>query len=228
MADPERPLLDDLAAGIHKPGFRNALGRQALMLAGVFLLGWSALEIAVFFLLEAWLFLSLRAAAEITLEPRFGVVATDPARFLWEFVKHWLVAAVFIGILVGGFGGFVVFPAFTEDAMHEFATEGIRNASLLVGLALLAGSIVFDTARFARRVAAGRKAEETAADDHGLRVALAKVACLAMASFWLGIAARVGLGPNIVAVGIAGAILYVEAVPERATRMFQPPKKSAA
>ena len=91
-----RPLLEDLAEGVRTVRFRNALARQLVMLAGVFVLGWSPLEIAVFFLLEVFLFLSLRAAAEITLQSRFGVGAASAASFAWGFAKHRLVAALFI------------------------------------------------------------------------------------------------------------------------------------
>jgi hypothetical protein len=220
---PLRPLREELAEGVRTPRFRNALARQVLMLAGVFVLGWSALEVAVFFLLEAFLFLSLRAAAEITLEPRFGVQAASAPAFAWEFAKHWMVAAIFIGLMVGGLGAFAVIPAFPEDDRIAFAAEGLWHPSFLIGVTLLAGSLVFDAALFSRRVAAGRAAAEVARDDHGIRMALANVVVLAMVSFWIGIAARVGLGPQVLALGIAGARLYVEAAPDRATRMFKPP-----
>ena len=193
------------------------------MLAGVFGLGWSPLEIAVFFLLEVFLFLSLRAAAEITLEPRYGVQAMSAPAFAWEFAKHWLVAALFMALIVGPLGAFAVIPAFSAEARTAFLEDGIRRPSLLIGVALLAGSLVIDTAFFARRVAAGRSAAEQTRDDQQLRVALATVACLTVASFGLGVAELVGLGPQFLAIVIAGARLYVEAAPRRATRMFQPP-----
>jgi hypothetical protein len=222
---PERPLREELAEGVRTPGFRNAVARQLVMLAGVFVLGWSPIEIAIFFLLEAFLFLSLRAAAEITLEPRFGVQATSAPGFAWEFAKHWLVAAVFMAVLVGGFGVFAVFPAFSGESRISFIEDGMLRPSFIVGLTLLAGSLVFDTALFARRVAAGRSPEDLARDDHGIRAALANVFLLAMASFWIGIAASLGLGPQVFVLGVAAVRLYVEAAPHRATKMFRPPGK---
>ena len=193
------------------------------MLVGVFVLHWSALEIAVFFLVEATLFLSLRAAAEITIESGFGPSATTPARFAWEFVKHWLVAFAFIGLMIGIFGAFAVWPAFGDDATGGFREHALGDPSLLIGLALMAGSLVIDTALFARRVAAGRGAAESAQDTQSVRMALANVVFLALASFCLGIAGRIGLGPQALALAVAGARLYVEAAPRRATRMFAPP-----
>jgi len=218
-----RPLLEELAEGVRTVRFRNALARQLVMLVGVFALGWSALEIAVFFLLEVFLFVSLRAAAEITLESRFGIQAMSGPEFAWEFAKHWIVAAVFIGLIVGGLGAFAVIPAFSAEARAAFMEVGIRRPSLLIGVALLAGSLVIDTAFFARRVAAGRSTAERTRDDEGVRMAAATVACLFAASFGLGLVEGIGLGPQYLAVTIAGARLYVEAVPGRATRMFQPP-----
>ena len=218
-----RPLLEELAEGVRTVRFRNALARQLVMLVGVFALGWSPLEIAVFLLLEVFLFVSLRAAAEITLESRFGIQALSGPEFIWEFAKHWVVAAVFIGLIVGGLGAFAVIPAFSAEARAAFMEDGIRRPSLLIGVALLAGSLIIDTAFFARRVAAGRSTVERTRDDEGVRMAAATVACLFVASFGLGLVEGIGLGPEYLAVTIAGARLYVEAVPRRATRMFRPP-----
>ena len=196
------------------------------MLAGVFLLGWSALEAAVFVLVEAFLFLSLRAAAEITLEPRFGVMASTPARFAWEFFKHWLAAAFFIGLMVFVFGGVLVIPAFPDEEVAAFLAEDVRSPLFVGSLALLLGSLAVDTVRFARRVARGRSSGEMHRDDEGRRAALAVVLCLGLAGFWFGMAARMGLGTKVIALAVAGAVLFVEAAPGRATRLFQPPVPS--
>jgi hypothetical protein len=220
-ADP--PLLRELAEGVRTVGFRNALARQLVMLAGVFGLGWSPLEIAVFFLLEVFLFLSLRAAAEVTVEAGSGVQAVSAPAFAWEFAKLWLVAALLIGLIVGSLGAFAVIPAFSAEARRAFLEDGIRRPTFLIGVALLAGSLVIDTALFARRVAAGRSAPERTRDDQQLRVAVATMACLTAASFGLGLAEWVGGGPQFLALAMAGTRLYVEAVPRRATKMFQPP-----
>ena len=187
-----RPLLEELAEGVRTVRFRNALARQLVMLVGVFALGWSALEIAVFFLLEVFLFVSLRAAAEITLESRLGIQAVTVPSFVWEFAKHWLVAALFIGLIVGALGAFAVIPAFSKEARAAFLEEGMRSPSFLIGFALLAGSLVFDTALFARRVAAGRSAAERTRDDEGVRTAAATMACLIVASFGLGLVEKLG------------------------------------
>jgi hypothetical protein len=199
------------------------LAGQIVLLVGVFVLHWSALAIAFFFLIEATLFLSMRAAAEITLESRFGVVATSPVRFAWEFLKHWLVAVVFIGLMIGIFGAFAVLPAFGDDETGSWREHGLTDPSLLVGLALMTGSLVIDTALFARRVAAGRAAAEQAQDDQSIRVALAGVVFLALGSFLIGIAGRLGLGPQALALAVVGARLFVEAAPRRAASLFAPP-----
>ena len=133
----------------------------------------------------------------------------------------------FIGLIVGALGAFAVIPAFSNEARAAFLAEGMRSPSFLIGFALLAGSLVFDTALFARRVAAGRSAAERTRDDEGVRMAAATMACLVVASFGLGLVEKFGLGPQYLAVTIAGARLYVEAVPRRATLMFQPPGSAA-
>jgi hypothetical protein len=165
----------------------------------------------------------MRAAAEITIESGF---ATSAGRFAWEFAKHFLVAFVFIGLMVGIFGAFAVLPVFGDEAAAALREDGLRRPSLLIGLALMAGKLIVDTALFARRVAAGRAAGEQAEDVQTVRMALATVVFLGLGSFFLGLASQLGLGPQALALAIAGARLYVEAVPRRATALFAPPAPS--
>jgi hypothetical protein len=213
-----RPLREELAAGVRTVGFRNAVVRQFVILTGVFILGWAPLEIAFFFLLEVFLFLSLRAAAEITVESGLG--RTSAAAFAWELVKHWLAAALIIGFLVGILGAFVVLPFASEESRSAF--DAMSDPSFLVGITLLTGSLVFDTALFARRVAAGRSPEEAARDVLSVRAALANVVLLVMASVWFGIFSVVGLGAKGLVIAMAVIRLYVEAAPRRATKVFRP------
>ena len=212
-------LREELALGTRTPRFRTAAIRQATMLAGVFALGWPAHEVAVFLLLEAFLFLSFRAAAEISLDPRYGATARGPWATGVQIALHFLVAAPLVGCIVGFFGGFAFIP-FPDVPWREFVHESIRSPSFLGAFALLAGSIVYDTALFARRVAAGRGEEERAADDQMKWVAMARPLILVATSFTLGIAASLGLGVRALALAVAAALLFVEAVPHRVARIF--------
>lgn len=202
--------------------FRSELFRQALMLVGVFLFDWSALEAAVFVLLEVFLFLSCRAAAEITLEPRFGVIARTRAEFAWELFKHWLAAAAFIGLIVFALAMAAVLPAFPDETRPALVAEMVGDPWFYVFLAVLVISILRDTMRFAARVAMGRSAETREKDDEDIRAAFAIAFVMAIGGIWFGVAAGLGLGPRVAALGVAAAVLYVEAAPRRATRMFTP------
>jgi hypothetical protein len=215
------PLLQDLTEGVRTPRFRLAVARQVIMLTGVFAIGWPAHEVAVFFLLEAFLFLSLRAATEMSLDERYGVVARRPLQIASQISLHLLVTAPVSAVIVGGFGLFVLVP-FPDAPWSWFVREGIRDAPFLGALALLAGSIVYDTALFARRVAAGRSPEERTRDDEVKWVALARLPVLAISCYLLGVAAQAGLGPRALALAVAATVLYLEAVPRRAAQLFQP------
>jgi hypothetical protein len=217
----EGSLREELAEGVRSPRFRMALARQVVMLTGVFALGWPAHEVAVFFLLEAFLFLCLRAAAEMSLDERYGVVARRPLRVAAQIALHLLVTVPFSAIIVGLFGAFAL-STFPDAPWLWFVREGIREPSFLGAVALLAGSIVYDTALFARRVAAGRSPEERARDDEVKWLALARLPVLAISAGLLGVATLAGFGPRVLAVAVAATLLYVEAVPKRAAQLFQP------
>ena len=216
-----RTLRQELIEGTRSERFRTAAGRQAIMLAGVFALGWPAHEIAVFFLLEAFLFLSLRAATEISLDERYGAVDRRPWHVAAQIALHLLVTVPFMAFIVGMLGVFAVLP-FAGVAWETFVREGIREPSFLGAVALLAASIVYDTGRFARRIVAGRGPEERAQDDEAKWLALARPFVLVIASLLLGVAAQAGLGPRVLAVAVAATMLYVEAVPQRVARLVKP------
>ena len=72
---------------VRRPAFRASAVRQVLPVLGVFFLGWPAIDIVAFFLLEIWAFLTLRVALEVTLD---HALARDlPVRGLvTSFLKH--------------------------------------------------------------------------------------------------------------------------------------------
>ena len=58
LPDPPPPTWREV---FRRPSFRASLLRQSLPVVGVLALGWPALDVALFFLLDVWLYLSVRA-----------------------------------------------------------------------------------------------------------------------------------------------------------------------
>ena len=123
-----RRLLADIDAGTRSERFVTAVLRQSIAVAGVFVLGWPALDAAVFFALESWLFLSFRAAAEIALDERTPGHGFFQTAF---YTAGYLVASLpFFAAFIGCFAGFVVLPAFPADAWEEFRTTAIHGPAV--------------------------------------------------------------------------------------------------
>src|SRR5688572_20245020 len=116
-------LRDDLAQGARTERFKAALARQVLMLTGVFALGWPAHEVAVFYLLEVWLFLTFRGTAEVSLDPRYGGLPREAWKRAGHIVLQLLVFASLAGCVVGFFGMFAFsrYPAIDWDAFWRGA-----------------------------------------------------------------------------------------------------------
>ena len=218
-----RRLLADIEAGTRSERFVTAVLRQSMAVAGVFVLGWPALDAAVFFVLESWLFVSFRAAAEIALDertPGHGVFQTA------FYAAGYLVAALpFFAAFIGCFAGLVIVPAFPAEDWAAFRSTAIQQAPFRAAVALLAASILFDTVRHLRR-AAGRTAEVRLAHQREVRLVTVRWIILTAGSLALGAAAGSANRARALVVAIALAVVLIEALPERfATMLPEPPDR---
>jgi hypothetical protein len=215
-----RRLLADIDAGTRSERFVTAVLRQSIAVAGVFLLGWPALDAAVFFALESWLFLSFRASAEIALDER------TPGHGFFQtalYTAGYLVAALpFFAAFIGCFAGFVVLPAFPAEAWETFRTTAIHQPPFLAAAGLLAASIIFDTARHLRR-AAGRTPEARLAQQREVRLVTMRWLVLTAGSLALGATAGSVDKARILVVAIAVAVVLIETLPVRFGNMLPAP-----
>ena len=219
-----RRLLADIDAGTRSERFLTALLRQCITVAGVFVLGWPALDAAVFFVLESWLFVSFRAAAEVALDER-----TPGHGFLETafYSAGYLMAALpFFAAFLGCLAGLVIVPAFPAEDWAAFRSTAIHKAPFRAAVALLAASIVFDTLRHLRR-AAGRTAEERINHQREVRLVTVRWMILTAGSLALGAAGSADKARTLV-VAMAIAVVLIEALPERFGSLLpEPPEPEA-
>ena len=216
-----RPLGQEFAEGTRTPRFMTAVLRQVVAVAGVLVLGWPAMDVAIFFVLESWLFMSFRAAAEVALDertPGHGLQQTAFYTALYVFC-----ALPFLGAVVGCVAGFAIIPAFPAEAWEAFKTTGSRETSFQVAVAFLVASLIFDTARHVKRAAAGRTPERRRADQREVRLISVRMLVLVGGSFALGASGKSMDRSLALVVAIAVVVVLIEALPERFGRMLPAP-----
>lgn len=214
-------LIAELASEARGGHFWSVVLRNALPAAGVFAFGWPALQAALLFVLESWLFVSLRCAIEISIDPKFAgkdVVAGGRPLFV-AVLKHFIGAAILMAAILGLFAMFVLAGAFPSDDWDDFFETGWHDPSFVIAFALMTGSVLDDGMRFIR-VFADRTQEQADADDGRVRVMFFRVAMLVVASFFLGWLAEYGLaGPAFIVV-IALVSIWLEGTPGHASAVL--------
>lgn len=198
---------------VRRPSFRAAALRQAVTVLGVLILGWPALEVALFFLLDAWVYLTVRAGCEITFDPRYG----SPDASAWDLVKHTTVAAVVLALLVGLVGFMTIGVSVAGDEWS--ARGGLGSPLFLVSVLILLLSHLWEGVRFLERLRT-RTSEERNQDTLAIRVVVARMFVVAAAPMALGLASAFGQGGRLLVLMISGAILWLEAFPERANLLL--------
>ena len=203
---------------VRRPAFRASAVRQVLPVLGVFFLGWPAIDIVAFFLLEIWAFLTLRFGLEVTLD---RAVARDlpTRRLVTDFLKHTFWSGVAFALMVGMLVLVTVAVAFKGKDLVDFALRGWRSPSFLVALVVMTSSLAWEARDFAERCR-GRSDEERQSDDRRLRVVFARVVVVGLAGMFLGLAQAFGFGGQVLVLVISGAIVWLDASPERAEALL--------
>jgi hypothetical protein len=211
---------------VRRPAFRAAALRQSLPVIGVFLLHWSALDIVAFFLFEVWLFLTLRVAFELTFD-KPGVAELTVGRLVSELLRYALMGGVAFAFVVGMIVLVAVVPAFSGAEALEWARESWRSRSFLLALTLMVASHLWEARGFALRCH-GRSDEEREGDDLRIRVMFARLVVVGLAGIFLGLAQAFGVGGRVLVLVICGAIVWLEAAPERAEAILGVTSRRAA
>jgi hypothetical protein len=213
--------LPVLAAAMRTRRFWISVARHSVPLVGVFAFRWSPMNLAIFFLLESWLYITMRLTVEVTFDPHYA--GSDLPTSAWDALRKtvWmgLMASIAAGVLVFGFGGFIIVAAFPEDAWSAFLAHDVRRTSFRIGLAALAIDILVEGVVFHRRLLQ-RSAAEKRADDLRVKVMFYRVVALLMAFMILGLASQIGLGGYVLVVAIMVILVYFDVFPRRALKTF--------
>lgn len=192
--------------------FWSALFRHTLPVVGVTVFGWSGGTIALFFVLESWLFLTTRSAVDITFDPQFAFDRSTRTRrqTLGDLAKNVLIAGGMCGVLVFGFGGFVAVIAFSGDEGARFMREGWKQPSFLLSLLGLLATAVADGVRVAQRLNE-RTSVERAQDDARIRVMFYRnIGLLLGGTVIIAAASAFDVGAVAVVVVISATLIWIE------------------
>lgn len=186
--------------------------RHALPVVGVTAWGWSGATIAIFFVLESWLFLTTRSAVEITFDAGFAFDSTTrtPRQTLLVLARNVLISAVMFGVLVLGFGGVIALVAFSGGEGERFIRDGWKQTSFLSGLVGLVAAAVVDGVTFTRRLD-GRTPGERAEDDAKIRVMFYRsIGLMLGGTVIIAVASAFDVGAAAVVVAISVTLVWTE------------------
>jgi hypothetical protein len=207
--------------------FWIAVARQSIPVIGVAFFAWPALQIGIYFVLQSWLMLSLYCATDMTFDPEYrkGKLPRDMAEAVGALLKNFFGAIVAVGILLGLFGGFMLFIFFEGDSWDAFFRSGWHERSFLYGLLGLGASCLVETVRFARSLPQ-RTPAQIEADDLRIASTFYRVILMFVACLFVGAAPFAGLGDLIFVLATSLIVLYFEALPRSAAAFVASMKKT--
>ena len=228
MARAPVPFVEEFRSAARTSAFWIAVVRELVPVAGVLAFGWSAFAAASFFLAESWLLMSLRAAAEIALNPRYAGkdLPKSTRDAVVQVLKHFAYVLPFMGLLLGFFVAFILTVAFTREDLWRFLELEWREPAVLGGFVLMVASLGADTVRFSRALAT-RGGEPSARDDLATKLAFYRVVALVPAAFLIGFAQSLALGPAVLVVAIAVVSIAIEGAPAAIVAWIETGKAAA-
>ena len=231
MNPPIPGFAEEWRGALERPGFYVALVRELVPIVGVFAFRWSALAAALYFIVESWLFLSLRTSTEIVIDPKYAGndLPGSTLGAVAKIAKHLSYVMPFFAILLGLFAGFVLFVAFPKPVWAAFLAGEWRAPDVLLSFGVLVATVVADTVRHARGFAT-RNSAEAQASDLSVKLMFYRVTFgLFPAAFLLGLVGHWGFGPPLIVLVIAVLSIAIEAVPRSIVAWLEePPRRGPA
>jgi hypothetical protein len=195
------------------PALWTALLRHAIPVGGVLLLGWLPLDFLLYFVIETWLFLTLRMGVEGALNRSFGPVPETLEGQLGQIAVLTLMSGVVMAMVLGLVGIVVKQFAFSAADWRAFVDAAVwRTPPFLAGQLLLLIDQVWEAARFGIRIAPLPKPDD--ADDRHLQRVVLRITFLAVAGIAAGVTPAGGAAGRSIVIGLAAAMVMLEAWPE--------------
>src|SRR5688572_10435924 len=136
-------LAVELCVAARTMRFWRIVARNAEPVVGAFVFGWSAPLIVLFYLIETWLFFSLRASTEIAFEELRGKGAPTGKQLFAAAAMRFVVIAPLFGLIIFMFTAM----AFVAVAVQLRWAE-VTGAYFLVGVLTLAALLLIEVTDF--------------------------------------------------------------------------------
>jgi hypothetical protein len=209
----------ELRRSMGKPHFWLSLVRNSIPLFGAFLWDWDVLAMAFYFLLQSWLMGSLYCALDLVFNPKDGKPPQDLLDALNPLLKQFLGAAVIFAVIVGLFGGFVLFGFFDKSELTEFFDGGWRHANFLTGVLALVVGCIAEATRFLRSLPT-RTPADIEADNFRFAATVHTVAVLCAISGFFGALARFTFGSTGFVIPAVLVVTLFDVAPRSAALMM--------
>lgn len=180
--------------------------RLLIPIIGVLALGWPQFTAALFYLFEAWLFLTVRATNEFVVGPDFRKL--KGFKGFRTLIVTILALALFFAML-GGVAVFALLGVFLKSEGHEFAASGWRSPSFLLSVAFLVFEQIRDVVRFTRAFP-GRTYEQQRRDEFEK---LSRVVALVACNFIVAVGTWINLGGYFLIISMSCILYWIESSP---------------
>lgn len=212
-------IRQELRAAFRRPAFWVFAAREAIPVAGVFFLGWEPIYAGAFFVLESWIYMSSRVAAEEVYDQKTSRLPEDAGALkkLQLFAGYMLAAFLVYGLVVGVLGLMGLFWAFGEQTVETFLGEAWLRPTFLAGLAVLLLTELHATWLFARGASA-RDEEQREYDKVKIKAMFHRCFALVCCTVIFGFLVKLTGGKAFVLIPYF-VVLYFEACPREVRRM---------
>lgn len=206
-------LAAELSAALRTGRFWSVVARNAIPVAGVFLLGWSAVNAVLYYLIETWLFFSLRASVEITFDSDLREKHGLTGRQLFAAAaKRFLVVAPLFGLIIFMLTVMVFVALAAQWSWAEMAAADFLGAVLALAVFLF-----IEVVGFGRRYLAGLTDREDQLREGAM---FYRTACLVLVGVPAFLLSATGYAAEVLVLVLALASIWVEGAPRHVTKLF--------
>jgi len=210
-------LLAELAQALRGGRLWGIALRSSIPVFGVYLLGWPATLAVLFYLLEIWMYLSLRASLSLALSDLGKAPGVRPV--LAAAGRHFFLVAPLLGGVLAALAWFAV--RMVADGWRGLELH-LHRWEFAAGTVTLAVMALTEAWQFMRRRIAGTRCVD---DDLREMAIVYRAACLMLAGVPVYFLVPAGYDAQVLVFVIALASVWIEGAPRHATRAFGAPQR---